>query len=180
MKILTIIFILSLLMVGCSTISRQPAPLYTNTYSNITTAVKTPTPYVEAKALPKTNSATVISEHANLHKSASQKSDVIDVVPQAASVEVIKQRGAWFLVKTETLQGWMHGNTLQLERYNSKTASTTTTVPTIVPQPVPTASPMVPKADHSGATARCRDGSLSYSAHRQGTCSHHGGVAEWF
>jgi hypothetical protein len=28
-----------------------------------------------------------------------------------------------------------------------------------------------------GATARCRDGSYSYSQHRSGTCSHHGGVA---
>ena len=29
------------------------------------------------------------------------------------------------------------------------------------------------------ATARCCDGSLSFSAHRCGTCSHHGGVAEF-
>ncbi len=28
-------------------------------------------------------------------------------------------------------------------------------------------------------TAKCKDGTLSYSAHRSGTCSHHGGVAEW-
>ena len=30
-----------------------------------------------------------------------------------------------------------------------------------------------------GATARCNDGTYSYSQHRQGTCSHHGGVAVW-
>lgn len=30
-----------------------------------------------------------------------------------------------------------------------------------------------------GATAQCNDGSYSYSAHRSGTCSHHGGVATW-
>ncbi|WP_246798029.1 DUF3761 domain-containing protein [Burkholderia perseverans] len=30
-----------------------------------------------------------------------------------------------------------------------------------------------------GATAKCRDGSYSFSRHRSGTCSHHGGVAEW-
>jgi uncharacterized protein DUF3761 len=30
-----------------------------------------------------------------------------------------------------------------------------------------------------GATARCRDGTFSFSQHHQGTCSHHGGVAEW-
>lgn len=28
-------------------------------------------------------------------------------------------------------------------------------------------------------TARCGDGTYSYSAHRRGTCSHHGGVAQW-
>jgi hypothetical protein len=30
-----------------------------------------------------------------------------------------------------------------------------------------------------GATARCRDGTYSYSEHAPGTCSHHGGVARW-
>jgi hypothetical protein len=30
-----------------------------------------------------------------------------------------------------------------------------------------------------GATAVCRDGTYSYSHHRSGTCSHHGGVARW-
>jgi hypothetical protein len=29
------------------------------------------------------------------------------------------------------------------------------------------------------ATARCRDGTYSFSRHRSGTCSHHGGVAQW-
>ncbi|WP_326788053.1 DUF3761 domain-containing protein [Streptomyces sp. NBC_00151] len=29
-----------------------------------------------------------------------------------------------------------------------------------------------------GATALCGDGTYSYSAHRRGTCSHHGGVAD--
>ncbi len=31
----------------------------------------------------------------------------------------------------------------------------------------------------SGATAICRDGTYSFSAHRRGTCSHHGGVKVW-
>jgi hypothetical protein len=30
-----------------------------------------------------------------------------------------------------------------------------------------------------GATARCNDGTYSFSQHRSGTCSHHGGVASW-
>jgi len=36
-----------------------------------------------------------------------------------------------------------------------------------------------PSSDPSGATAKCRDGSYSYSQHASGTCSHHGGVARW-
>jgi hypothetical protein len=31
----------------------------------------------------------------------------------------------------------------------------------------------------AGATARCRDGTYSFSEHRSGTCSYHGGVAQW-
>jgi hypothetical protein len=31
----------------------------------------------------------------------------------------------------------------------------------------------------AGASARCRDGTYSFSESRRGTCSHHGGVAEW-
>ncbi len=31
----------------------------------------------------------------------------------------------------------------------------------------------------AGATAICRDGTYSFSQHRSGTCSHHGGVAKW-
>jgi uncharacterized protein DUF3761 len=30
-----------------------------------------------------------------------------------------------------------------------------------------------------GATAQCRDGTYSFSQHRSGTCSGHGGVAQW-
>ncbi len=30
-----------------------------------------------------------------------------------------------------------------------------------------------------GASARCRDGTFSFSRSRRGTCSHHGGVADW-
>jgi len=31
-----------------------------------------------------------------------------------------------------------------------------------------------------GATAKCKDGTYSYSAHFRGTCSHHRGVRYWY
>jgi LysM repeat protein len=39
--------------------------------------------------------------------------------------------------------------------------------------------PVFSRSAPSGATAHCRDGSYSFSRHRRGTCSHHGGVAQW-
>lgn len=40
-------------------------------------------------------------------------------------------------------------------------------------------SPVRASSVPAGASARCRDGTYSFSAHRRGTCSHHGGVAVW-
>ncbi|MEN9557829.1 MAG: hypothetical protein RL141_198 [Candidatus Parcubacteria bacterium] len=34
--------------------------------------------------------------------------------------------------------------------------------------------------ESEGASARCEDGTYSFSESRRGTCSHHGGVAEWY
>lgn len=39
----------------------------------------------------------------------------------------------------------------------------------------PTYAPSAPP----GASAQCRDGTYSFSHSRRGTCSHHGGVAQW-
>lgn len=36
-----------------------------------------------------------------------------------------------------------------------------------------------PDGPPPGATAQCNDGTYSFSTHRSGTCSHHGGVARW-
>jgi SH3-like domain-containing protein len=41
-------------------------------------------------------------------------------------------------------------------------------------------SPVFSDTRPAGASARCRDGSYSFSQNRRGTCSHHGGVAEWY
>lgn len=40
----------------------------------------------------------------------------------------------------------------------------------------PAYAPSVP----SGASARCSDGTYSFSQSRSGTCSHHGGVSRWY
>lgn len=47
--------------------------------------------------------------------------------------------------------------------------------------PAPAPAPAPPPAQHpAGATAVCNDGTFSYAAHHQGSCSHHHGVAQFF
>ncbi|RRR42535.1 DUF3761 domain-containing protein [Mycolicibacter terrae] len=48
--------------------------------------------------------------------------------------------------------------------------------PSFVPPPVTSIEPVAPPA---GASAVCRDGSYSFSRHRSGACSNHGGVQRW-
>src|ERR1041384_6187954 len=56
---------------------------------------------------------------------------------------------------------------------------------TLLLLPVPTAAqhrrrrPVLHATPPPDATARCRDGYYSFSRHRRGTCSGHGGVSEW-
>ncbi len=41
-------------------------------------------------------------------------------------------------------------------------------------------SPTLYDSRPSGASAKCKDGTYSFSQSRRGTCSHHGGVAVWY
>jgi len=45
--------------------------------------------------------------------------------------------------------------------------------------PAPSRSVPAPPATPGKPTAKCKDGSLSYSTHHSGACSHHGGVGQW-
>ncbi len=44
---------------------------------------------------------------------------------------------------------------------------------------VPSPQRTIDSEPPDGATAQCRDGTFSFSQHRRGTCSWHGGVARW-
>jgi hypothetical protein len=90
-----------------------------------------------------------------------------------------------------------HGGVLKTPKSKPAAASTTAAPPaaaapaTSAPAagtPAATKSPTATKSaptatagntDPTGATAKCKDGTYSKSQHRSGTCSSHGGVAEW-
>jgi hypothetical protein len=71
-----------------------------------------------------------------------------------------------------------HDTVVMEDCFVSNTPIPAPTRQSVLPPIQPTVKPN--SGSSFGATARCRDGTLSYSAHRQGTCSHHGGVAEWY
>jgi beta-lactamase superfamily II metal-dependent hydrolase len=73
-----------------------------------------------------------------------------------------------------------NGQSLDVQTERSSTA-TATALPssTQTPTPTPTITVPPPTSLCTGATAICNDGTCSYSQHRSGTCSQHGGVREW-
>ena len=103
--------------------------------------------------------------------------------------------GPWYQIEDRRtgIVGWIHGNNITLLQPAETSSSNglqvqrthTTSTPISgksyvnvdgVRVPSPTFSDTKP----AGAFARRRDGSYSFSQHRRGTCSYHGGVAEWF
>lgn len=51
--------------------------------------------------------------------------------------------------------------------------------PTTATQRAPMPAPSSPPMNAGQPTARCYDGTKSFSTHHSGTCSHHGGVTQW-
>lgn len=106
--------------------------------------------------------------------------------------------GPWYRVRDERngIEGWIHGSTIAFDSARIATSAASanrpeTVQPRAVTRPasgrsyvnvdgVRVPSPVFSDTRPAGATARCRDGSYSFSQHRRGTCSHHGGVAVWY
>lgn len=119
------------------------------------------------------------STRINLHTAPSASARVVATIPRGSAVERGGCAAGWCAVTFGTIAGYAS------ERYLGDGA------PTVAPtQPgrsytnsdgVRVQSPRR-SADGSipaGASAQCRDGTYSFSLHRRGTCSHHGGVSRW-
>jgi hypothetical protein len=137
---------------------------------------------------------------ANLRDKPSVSGSVVRTVEKGDLLTLISSNavGPWYRVRESKAgpEAWIHGNAIAL-LYGNPSATEQSSEPETAQRPRLTSSPSsgktyvnvdgkrVPSPVFSdtkpaGATARCRDGSYSFSQHRQGTCSHHGGVATWF
>ena len=61
----------------------------------------------------------------------------------------------------------------------AKTAPAAPAAPAAKAAPAAAPAATAGNTDPTGATAKCKDGTYSKSAHRSGTCSSHGGVDSW-
>jgi uncharacterized protein YgiM (DUF1202 family) len=180
--------------------------LYTTQTPQPTPQATVPQPVAEQKTGANSD-AVVISTKANLRETPKASGQVLTELEQGEQLSLVQQQpvGAWYKVRhlQSGKTGWVHGNTIKLtssakstssvtQESNSE-ASTSSSAPPRQPTtragrsadtytnvdgvevPRPRRSATIP----AGATARCADGTYSFSRNHRGTCSHHGGVAEW-
>jgi SH3-like domain-containing protein len=142
----------------------------------------------------------VKSPKANIREAPSRSGRVVTEVQKDQHLTVTRAApaGPWYRVREEQTgaEGWIHGSTIAFESAPVATAAATpkrseSAQPRgVTPPPsgrsyvnvdgVRVPSPTFSETRPAGATARCRDGSYSFSQHRRGTCSWHGGVAAWY
>jgi len=142
--------------------------------------------------------AIVKAQRANLRDRPSKSGSVVRTVNKGDLLSLVEATpiGPWYRVRDSRSdsEGWVHGNTISLLQTTESTPANATSTQrprrTLPPTTsgrsyvnvdgVRVPSPVFSETKPAGATARCRDGSYSFSQHRRGTCSYHGGVAEWF
>lgn len=122
------------------------------------------------------------SANLNLREEPNTYSKVLIVLPRGTEV-VVSEDGdnEWICITHRGHIGYLYSRYLTDHKrvvINTKSTSSgngyyTNSRGEVVQSPTRYSSPP------AGATARCRDGTYSFSRSRRGTCSHHGGVAEW-
>jgi hypothetical protein len=117
-----------------------------------------------------------------LREAPSVESRPVATIPPKTNVNVASCTDGWCTVKYQQLTGHVIQVFLRFPPVAvSQAASTgggrgyTNSQGEWVPSPTRTLTGQPP----AGASARCRDDTYSFSRSRRGTCSHHGGVAQW-
>jgi hypothetical protein len=203
-RVIALMLLLSVLVSGCGrqSYTNGGASSYTSrrSLSSTTPETQSSNSGVEAEA-----GAVVISTRAHLLGRPSRSAGIVLEARKGEGLRLLegKPTGPWYKVRhtASGKEGWVHGNAIKLtapapappaEALADTNAGTTanrsgggggtasysgdTYINSFGEEvPRPRRSTSVP----AGASARCRDGTYSFSRSRRGTCSHHGGVAQW-
>ncbi|HEV7486274.1 MAG TPA: DUF3761 domain-containing protein [Thermoanaerobaculia bacterium] len=111
-----------------------------------------------------------------LYASRSAKSVWLAALPAGVAVEVSFCSKAWCSATWGGQHGWIAHRDLKAAkpRQQSTGRGYRNSSGEWVPSPQ-----LSPNGPPRGASAQCNDGTYSFSKHRSGTCSHHGGVQRW-
>lgn len=123
----------------------------------------------------------ITSANLRLRSSDSVYSEILSVIPAGTALRVLGDTAnGWCMVIYNNHLGYVHQGYLW-EKKNTGTAQSAWSQKLYANAGGSGKGPIVRSGSShpAGATARCADGTYSYSQHRQGTCSHHGGVAQW-
>ena len=162
---------------------RTPSPSRTAT----PTPTPTPTPVVVTKNVTETVSVPFAAQ--TVQDATRAKGTSVVTTPGHAGVRT----KTWRITTTDGVET---GRTLVSDAVTTPPVAQVTAVGTYVAPPPPQAatcsngtyvnsagntvcSPEVADSAPAGATAKCGDGTYSFSQSRRGTCSSHGGVAAW-
>jgi len=114
----------------------------------------------------------------NIRTSPTTQSRIVQELPKGAIVSVVNNfDNGWTLVLYDHIAGFIKTQYLRREYEVARPVGTVKYYTNSYGNRVQ--SPTFYDAPPRGATARCRDGSYSFSQNRSGTCSHHGGVERW-
>ena len=119
------------------------------------------------------------SSNANLRASPSTSARVLTVIPKATPL-TLQNCTTWCAVKYGGQTGFVSKSTLTFKGAAPAPVSlpaNSGTYTNVDGQQIQ--RPVMSDTAPAGASAHCRDGSYSFSTHRRGTCSHHGGVDQW-
>lgn len=167
--------------------SKTPRPTATETPTRTPTVTVTPTATTTRTPKPTEIPVTPWSRETYYTTTSANMRPCPNTSAQCAPIATLEQGAAFEVlgaVRGETVGGsviWFKGRAGGRDGYvHSSILSANKPAPVrVVPPAAPRqAAPAAPAAP-SGASAICNDGTYSFSAHRRGTCSHHGGVRSW-
>lgn len=119
-----------------------------------------------------------------MHKGANMSSNVVSVIPKGTSVTIEEDCDCkWIPVRYKGNIGYVSSKYLvkhQVKTSDHRSYKTSKRHYYTNSYGRKVQRPTYHDSRPAGATALCNDGTYSYSQHRRGTCSHHGGVSEWY
>jgi len=124
----------------------------------------------------------VTTSNLNLRLTPDSTSEILTVLPKGTTVKIKEDCDCtWIPVLYNGKVGYVSAKFLKTPTKNSNTGHVRSSQVKHYTNSrgKKVQSPTYYNAPPAGATALCRDGTYSFSRSRRGTCSHHGGVAEW-